>query len=522
MNKPTVRGWVVLSLLVAMPLALLALQAGADEDKKDDAQKKTPVRFADIPSEVTLFRNVRVFNGKENKLHDVDVLVVKNKIHKVAKNIPTTGTWEIDVKTGGATQVKSPLGGVFEYTFTKHAEEKWEKKTVKVNVVDGGGRTLMPGLIDSHVHLNMYIDGTVATLEAATWEEIAARSVAFAREMLEMGFTTMRDMGGAYEGLKKVIDQGLVPGPRIYAAGGFISQTTGHGDFGSSTQRKGETNCERLGIARLADGRDEILFACRKNFGLGAHYIKVMVSGGVTSIKDPIYASQFTDDEVLAAVETAQDWGSYVAVHVHQDADIGRALDLGVMCIDHGLTISEANMKKLVEKGAFYSPNLTALAKEALAHPMHQDPNFPPTKKFMWLFNNSAECTNLVRKYKPKIVFNSDYVLLTGAPYRASMDFTKFNIAREFGNFWALQMMTVNGGELCELTGPENPYPDGSLGVIEEGAYADILIVDGNPLEDIKAIGAREKWFDAEPRGQDVPSIRLIMKDGKLFKNTLK
>ena len=143
------------------------------------------------------------------------------------------------------------------------------------------------------------------------------------------------------------------------------------------------------------------------------------------------------------------------------------------------------------------------------------------TKKYMWLFNNSAKCTDLIRKHKPKVVFNSDYVLLTGPSYRASLDFTKFNLAREFGNFWALQMMTVNGGELCELAGPENPYADGKLGVIEEGAYADLLIVDGNPLEDITTIGARDKWFDAEPRGQDVPSIRAIMKDGKFYKNTL-
>ena len=477
---------------------------------------------ADIPESVTLFKNVKIFDGTKEELKvGFDVLVVKNKIHKIAKDIPTSGSWEIDVKTGGAKKMASPVGGMFEYTFETYAEEKKEKKSVKVNVVDGGGRTLMPGLIDSHVHLNMYLDGTVATLEAATWEEIGARAAAFGQEMLAMGFTTMRDMGGAHEGLKKVIDAGVLPGPRIYLAGGFISQTAGHGDFGSPTQRKGETNVERLGIARLADGRDEVLEAGRLNFAQGSHYLKVMVSGGVTSIKDPIYASQYTNDEILAAVETAEDWDSYVSVHVHQDVDVGRALDLGVKCIDHGLTISEKNMKKLVEKGAFYSPNLTALAQEALKHPMHQDPEFPPTKKYMWLFNNSDKCIELIKKYKPKVVFNSDYVLLTGAPYRASMDFTKFNIARAFGNFWALQMMTKNGGELAELTGQENPYPDGKLGVIEEGAYADLLIVDGNPLKDFTVLGANSKWFDAEPREQDIPTIRVIMKDGKFYKNTL-
>lgn len=432
----------------------------------------------------TLFTNVNIFDGTTNKLiTGKDVLIEKNLISKIGSNL--------DVPEGSA-------------------------------VIDGQGMTLMPGLIDSHTHLNMYKMGSLHELEGATWEEIGARAVAFAQEMLAMGFTTIRDMGTAHAGLKTVIDEGLLPGPRIYPAGALIGQTAGHGDFGMLTQRKGETNMERLEMTRIVDGRDEVLAAVRRNYALGAVYTKVMVSGGVTSLKDPIYASQFSDEEILAAVETAEDWGSYVAVHVHQDKDLGRALDLGAKVIDHGLTISEENMKKLVAKDAFLSPNLTALAPEAMLHPAHQDPDFPPTKKFMHLREQSAEFSNLVKKYKPKIVLNSDYVLLTGVPYRMCMDFTKFHMAREFGNFWALQAMTVNGGELAKLTGPRNPYPDGDLGVIKEGAYADILIVDGNPLEDIKAIGANDKWFDAAPREQNVEPIKVIMKDGKIYKNTLK
>ncbi len=475
-----------------------------------------------IPSEVTLFQNVNVFNGLDNKLHDVDVLVVKNKIHKVAKNIPTTGTWEVDVRTGGVTELRDPVGGMEGYSFKLLAEGKTEKKQVKVNIVDGGGRTLMPGLIDSHVHINMYgPTGAITALQDTTWEEIGARAAAFGQEMLAMGFTTVRDMCGAHEGLKRVIDQGLLDGPRIYLAGACIGQTSGHGDWNLAPQHKGESNTNRLEMTRELDGRAEILAGTRRNFALGAHYLKLMVSGGVTSIKDPIYASQYSDDEILAAVEVAEDWGTYVAVHVHQDDDLCRVLDLGVKVIDHGLTISEKCMKKLVNKGAFHSPNMVALAPEALDHPMHQDPEFPPTKKFMWLRDNSAQLMDLIRKYEPKLVFNSDYVLLDGEFYRSSMDFTKFVFMREFGNFWGLQTMTKNGGELAALTGPENPYPDGKLGVIEEGAYADILIVDGNPLEDPSAIGASDKWFDAEPRARDVPVIRVIMKDGKIYKNTL-
>jgi len=437
---------------------------------------------ADAPTQ-TLFTNVNVFDGvNEARIENASVLVEGNLIKEIS-------TETIDAPNA--------------------------------TMIDGGGRTLMPGLIDSHVHINMYKDGTLPEFQNTTWEEIAARSAAFAQEMLAMGFTTVRDMCGAHDGLKRVIDQGLLAGPRIYLAGACLSQTSGHGDWGIAGQRKGESNLERLELTRLVDGRSEVLEGGRRNFALGAHYLKIMVSGGVTSVKDPIFQSAFSDDEIRAAVETAKDMDSYVAMHVFMDADLSRALDLGVMVVDHGLTITEPTMKKLVEKGAFFSPNLTALAPEALEHPMHQDPTFPPTEKFLYLRENSKQLTDLVKKYRPKMVFDSDYVLLTGVPYRQSMDFTKFHVAREFGNHWALQMMTSNGGELAELTGRRNPYPKGKLGVIEAGAYADILIVDGNPLEDITVIGANEKWFDAEPRDQDVPTIRMIMKDGKIYKNTL-
>ncbi|MGI9570650.1 MAG: amidohydrolase family protein, partial [Desulfobulbia bacterium] len=294
----------------------------------------------------------------------------------------------------------------------------------------------------------------------------------------------------------------------------------GHGDWGIAGQRKGESNLERLEITRLVDGRAEVLEGGRRNFALGASYLKIMVSGGVTSTKDPIFQSAFSDDEISAAVETAADYDTYVAMHVFQDSDLSRALDLGVKVVDHGLNITEETMQKLVEKEAFFSPNLTALSQAAIDHPMHQDPTFPPTEKFMRLRDESTQLFDLIKKYDPKIVFDSDYVLLTGVPFRQSMDFTKYFVAETFGNFEALKSLTSTGGELAALSGRGNPYP-GKLGVIEEGAYADILIVDGNPLENIVAIGGSEKWFDAEPREQDVPSIRMIMKDGKVYKNTL-
>jgi imidazolonepropionase-like amidohydrolase len=266
------------------------------------------------PSQI-LFKNVNIFDGVSEELTtDQDVLVEGNLIKQV-----------------GAGLSAGP----------------------NATVIDGGGKTLMPGLIDSHVHLNMYKDGTLVDLQNSTWEEIGARATAMAREMLSMGFTTVRDMCGAHDGLKKVIDAGLLEGPRVYLAGACLSQTGGHGDWGIAGQRKGESNLERLEITRLVDGRAEMLTGARRNFALGAHYLKIMVSGGVTSTKDPIYQSAFSDGEISAAVETAADYDSYVGMHVFQDSDLGRALDLGVKVVDHGLNISEKTMKKLVKKEHF-------------------------------------------------------------------------------------------------------------------------------------------------------------------------
>lgn len=431
-----------------------------------------------------VFTNVNIFDGENNKLaEDMNVLVEGNLIKEI-----TTG--EVAVNT---------------------------KNTM---VIDGGGRTLMPGLIDSHVHINMYKEGTYLTLQDTTWEEIGARAVAMVQEMLAMGFTTLRDTCGAHSGLKRVIDEGILSGPRLYVSGACISQTSGHGDFSLITQRKGESILERLDMTRIVDGRDEVLAAGRRNFSLGAHFLKLMAGGGVTSVKDPVNSSQFSDDELRAGVEVAEDRGSYVTVHAFRDEDIDRSLDLGVKVIEHGYFISEKTMKKLVANDRFLSPNIVPFTDEVLG-PSVQKPYSLLMKKLMYTREKSADYINLIRRFKPKVVFNSDFALSTGMSYRHSIDFAKFLMAKEFGNFQALKAMTSTGGELAALTGSENPYQDGKLGVIEEGAYADILIVDGNPLKDITAIGGNSMWRDAKPRDQNTPTIRVIMKDGKIYKNTL-
>jgi len=432
-----------------------------------------------------LIENVRIFNGVDEKLPEGRVLVEGNLIKAVS-----TGPLSAD-------------------------------RAANAPVIDGGGRVLMPGLIDSHVHLNLLADGGPAGLEASTWEEIGSIATYAAREWFMSGFTTVRDMGGLSTGLRKIIDRGLLVGPRIYVCGAFISQTAGHADFRLESQSKPEeVNGIRLGIYRLADGADAVTAAARANFAGGADYIKLMVAGGIASEKDPLFSLQYTPEEISAAVEAAKAWDTYVAVHVYLADHIRRALNLGVMCIDHGHLIDEPTIAALKEKGAFISPNLANTTPHFLQHPTYGRPGSPQRAKLEQYQGMTQGFVSLLKQVKPKIVFNTDIAFTTGRGLRAHIDFEKWAHADRFGNFEALKAMTSRGGELAALTGQNNPYPH-KLGVIEEGAYADLLVVEGNPLEDITVLGGNPKWFDAEPRGENIDTIRLIMKDGVIHKNTL-
>ncbi|MGL5511075.1 MAG: amidohydrolase family protein, partial [Microcoleaceae cyanobacterium] len=233
-----------------------------------------------------LFENVQIFNGTADKLSTAsNVLVVDNKIKTIAQ-VPITS---------GLTA-----------------------NTTKIN---GNGRVLMPGLIDNHVHIIMTASTLSDLLNINTTEaELQARAKKEAEEMLLRGFTTVRDLGGPVFQLKANIDQGKTPGPRIYPGGAMISQTSGHADFRTLAERPRRfggklSRAEEMGAATIADGRDEILTATRENLRFGATQIKLMAGGGVSSIYDPIDVAQYTLYELKAAVEAADDWGTYVAVH---------------------------------------------------------------------------------------------------------------------------------------------------------------------------------------------------------------
>ena len=488
--------------------------------------------LAQVPPEVTLFKNVKVFNGVEDKLHDVDVLVVRNKIHKVDRNIPETGTWEVEADTSVAKQVFAPTSGDLSGGYTFHIQrDDGESETiqVKANVIDGGGRTLMPGLIDAHVHLNLQMLENPAAIDGVnnmTWEEVGAMAYESAHEYLASGFTTVRDLCGSHDGLRRRIDDGTLTGPRIYLSGACISQTTGHGDWrppsGVVRKNRNETSqVEDLGIVILADGADEVLKACRNNLAGGADFCKMMAGGGVTSQRDPIHSLQGTPEELAAMMTALKQWGSVGAVHAYHDESVRNALEAGVLSIEHGNLMSDPETFKLVKKmDAWVVPAMAGFSPQLLDHPVYGNPNLPLAAKVRRIAENYETWVELANKYEINLGFGSDVVVSNKLSSRSTRDFQMYQFAEAFGAYRTMKAMTSDNGRLMALTGQNNPYP-ARLGVIEEGAYADIILVDGNPLKDISLLGAVDDMF-ANPRSAPtIPTIPFVMKDGQIYRNEL-
>jgi imidazolonepropionase-like amidohydrolase len=481
----------------------------------------------EIPAEVTLFKNVNIFDGKSDSLmKGYDVLVVRNLIKKIGKDIPTSGTYELDVTSGGVKKVHVPSGydSNTYIIYIKEGEAKTEKKQVKVNVIDGGGRTLMPGLIEGHGHLQM--NGTsLADIENnRNWEELATRTAAKAKAALLDGFTTWRDAGGMGAGLRKSIDAGVVDGPRIYPAGAFIGPTGSHADFRNFTTPNetvygANSAGARLGMSFTADSVDMIKTGARQNFMQGATQIKIMSSGGVASAFDPWQLDAYSAEEIRAAVEIADAYGSYVMSHAYSKKSIIRCLENGVKTLEHAFMFDGDVAKLMKEKGAYMTTNMHAFSPElGKIEAISSSP--ASARKAASAQLAFKDYIANVNKYQPKLGFNADCVGF-GESCKKQTDHEIYLSAKFFGNHFALKSLTSVNGEIVALSGDVlNPYIEGKLGVIEEGAYADILLVDGNPLEDITVIGGSEQWFDA-PARDGIDTMRIIMKDGKIYKNTL-
>jgi imidazolonepropionase-like amidohydrolase len=418
----------------------------------------------------TLFQNVRIFDGKNPTLSAAgNVLVRGETIERISS---------------------SPIA---------------VEASANVRVIAADGRVLMPGLIDAHWHAVMAAvpQMVLMTADPNYLQLLAARQ---AQATLMRGFTTVRDLGGPVFGLKRAIDEGVVVGPRIYPSGAFISQTSGHGDFRFSFEIPRPlggpiSHSEVEGIAAIADSPDEVRLRAREQLRWGASQIKLMAGGGVASAYNPIESTQYTEPEIRAAVEAAENWGTYVTVHAYTPRAIRQAVAAGVKCIEHGQLIDEPTAKLLADNGIWWSlqPFLDDEDASPLANPVSQ-------KKALTVFAGTENAYRLAKKYKIKTAFGTDILFDARLTTRQGAILAK--LARWYTPAEALKMATADNGELMALSGFINPYPS-RLGVVEEGALADLVLVDGNPLEHIELIADPDRNF------------LVIMKDGTIYKDTV-
>jgi imidazolonepropionase-like amidohydrolase len=328
-----------------------------------------------------------------------------------------------------------------------------------------------------------------------------------ATDTLMRGFTTVRDMGGPAFGLKRAIDEGTVAGPRIFPSGAVITVTGGHGDFRQPfevprTLGAPQSRGEQVGAAMIADSPDEVRVRVREQLMLGASQIKLTAGGGVASPHSPLDVSTFTEPELRAAVEAAENWGTYVTVHAYTPASIQRAIAAGVKCIEHGHLMDEPTARLIAEKGVWLSTQV---------FPDEMADAFPPGSseraKALEVFAGTDKTLALAKKYKIKTAFGTDVLFSHRLAQRQGELLTKW--VRWYTPAETLAMATGTNAELLALSGPRNPYP-GKLGVVEEGAFADLLLVDGDPIANINLLEDPAK------------NLLVIMKDGKVFKNTVK
>jgi imidazolonepropionase-like amidohydrolase len=415
----------------------------------------------------TLFQNVRVFDGKSSRLSGPsNVLVRGNLIERIS------------------TGAIAPEPGT--------------------QVIDGGGRTLMPGLIDNHWHA-MFIRPTPAVMLSAPEGYLNFLAGAEANATLLRGFTTVRDVGGPVFSLKRAIDEGLVAGPRIYPSGAMITVTSGHGDFRELTELPrvpGQlSRGEIIGAAAIVDSPDEMRMRTREQLMQGASQIKLTAGGGVSSPFSPIDVVTFTPAETRAAVVAAHNWGTYVVAHAFTDEAIRQAVDAGVLCIEHGFLMSEDTAKMLADKGIWLS--LQPLPEEMRTG---LPEGSVQREKAEEVWPGIGRAYEFAKKYHIKTAWGTDVLFSQALAQRQGAILA--SLGRWYTPPEALIMATSTNAELLRLSGKRNPYPR-ALGVVEQGAYADLLLVEGNPLEDLNLV--------ADPARNFV----IIMKDGRIYKNTL-
>lgn len=437
--------------------AALAIGATTGEDKK-------PVQV--------VITNVSVWDGtSDSAAEGVDVLVENNKIKQVAKGIQAPGA----------------------------------------NVIDGKGGTVTPGLIDMHQHLTLN-GGTAAGNKWDAYVQGAHASRA-AEYLLRSGFTTVRDIAGNVLGLKKAINEGLLPGPRMYVSGPALGPTGGHSDWSPRTAGPGHKDYQQIvGNTHVVDGRAEWLKAGRWNLRNGADFLKVMAGGGVASEFDPLHLQSPSPEEMAAAVQAAKEYGTYVAIHAYTDDAYLKSLKAGVKSFEHGFLTTEKSIKPLAEAGAWWSFQPFGGYKTLCG----QYPDWyteDMKRKGKMVCEGVKKTIKTMKEYKVKTFNGSDmfgWDNWHNAIKNVASPMTDLPEDLKYTSLESMKMSTSAPGQFLRenVDQNRNDFIEAKLGVVEEGAWADILIWNGDPTKDISLI-------------LEADNLRLVMKDGKVFKNLL-
>src|SRR6266581_1780144 len=367
-------------------------------------------------------------------------------------------------------------------------------------LIDIGGRMLMPGLIDCHVHAYAS-DVSVARIEAHGPAYRTAHAVRMLSHALDCGFTTVRDIGGGDYSLAKAIADGLVRAPRFFYAGKILSMTGGHGDFRPLEQKSHHHELCSCGIVnwgcRVADGVDACIAAARDELRQGAHCIKIMGSGGVASPTDPIWMNQYREDEIRAIVNECTERRTYVAAHCPPASAIRRCVEYGVRSIEHGTLIDDDTARFVAERGAYIVPTMVVIFSLV---EMGRELGFPAAsqEKAEYASKQALSGMDKMRRAGVKIGFGTD---LLGSTYM--QECREFTIRSEV--FSPLEMLRQATSVNAELM-----MQQGKLGCIAPGAHADLLVVDGDPLKDISLLAA------------DGKNLRLLVRAGEIVKDELR
>ncbi|CAN7353665.1 amidohydrolase family protein [Bosea sp. LjRoot9] len=363
-------------------------------------------------------------------------------------------------------------------------------------VLDLRGRTLLPGLIDAHVHVTAFT-ADFGTLARSSPAYVTAQSARILNRMLLRGFTTVRDVGGADFGLSKAVEEGLFPGPRLLFGGKALSQTGGHGDLRGPGHEAYDAAYTQPGLGVICDGVPEVRKAARAEIRRGANHIKIMGGGGAASPTDRLDSDQFSEEEIKAVVEEAEMANLYTVVHAYSGRTIERAARLGVRSIEHGNYLDEETAKLLKQRGCFLVPTLITYQMSS-RHGAKLGMAAESVAKINALISSGIKAVEIAKRHGIPMAYGTD---LVGAElHEAQLD--EFVLRSEvLSPLELLRSATTVAAELVRL--------DGRIGRVAAGYCADLIVVEGNPLHDIRVMTRPEQ------------NLRLVMKAGQIVKNDL-